>query len=55
MAGRIWTTVGVGALSGLAGVAAMTRGEAHHLATLREALEVQAVVEAILAAGPPRA
>lgn len=27
MAGRIWTTVGVGALSGLAGVAAMTLGE----------------------------
>ncbi|WP_043335848.1 Gfo/Idh/MocA family protein [Belnapia moabensis] len=36
----------------LAGVAAMTRGEPHHLATLREALEVQEVVEAILAAGP---
>jgi predicted dehydrogenase len=34
----------------LAGVAAMTRGEAHPLATLREALEVQEVVEAILAA-----
>jgi len=34
----------------LAGVAAMTRGEPHHLATLREALEVQEVVEAILAA-----
>lgn len=32
----------------LDGVAAMTRGEAHHLATLREALEVQQVVEAIL-------
>jgi len=39
----------------LAGVAAMTRGEAHHLATLREALEVQEVVEAILAAAPSRA
>lgn len=34
----------------LEGVAAMTRGEPHHLATLREALEVQEVVEAILAA-----
>lgn len=34
----------------LAGVAAMTRGEPHHLATLREALEVQEIVEAILAA-----
>ncbi len=33
----------------LAGVAAMTRGEPHHLATLREALEVQEIVEAILA------
>lgn len=31
-------------------VAAMTRGEAHALATLREAFEVQQVVEAILAA-----
>jgi predicted dehydrogenase len=31
-------------------LAAMTRGEAHDLATLREALEVQRVVEAILAA-----
>ncbi len=35
----------------LAGVAAMTRGQPHPLATLREALEVQEVVEAILAAG----
>jgi predicted dehydrogenase len=35
----------------LAAVAAMTRGEPHHLATLREALEVQEAVEAILAAG----
>ncbi|MBL6458558.1 Gfo/Idh/MocA family oxidoreductase [Belnapia sp. T6] len=34
----------------LAGVAAMTRGQPHHLATLREALEVQEVVEAVLAA-----
>lgn len=34
----------------LEGVAAMTRGAQHHLATLREALEVQEVVEAILAA-----
>ena len=34
----------------LAEVAAMTRGEAHRLATLREALEVQEIVEAILAA-----
>ncbi len=33
----------------LDGVAAMTRGQPHHLATLREALEVQEVVEAILA------
>ncbi|MBR0656557.1 Gfo/Idh/MocA family protein [Plastoroseomonas arctica] len=33
----------------LAGVATMTRGEAHPLATLREALEVQEIVEAILA------
>lgn len=33
----------------LAGVAAMTRGEPHRLATLREALEVQEIVEAILA------
>lgn len=32
----------------LAGVAAMTRGEPHHLATLDEALAVQRVVEAIL-------
>jgi predicted dehydrogenase len=38
----------------LAGVAAMTRGEVHPLATLREALEVQEIVEAILAAKPPR-
>ena len=38
----------------LAGVAAMTRGAPHPLATLREALEVQEVVEAVLAAGPPR-
>lgn len=34
----------------LEGVARMTRGEPHHLATLREALEVQEIVEAILAA-----
>jgi predicted dehydrogenase len=33
----------------LAGVAAMTRGAPHHLATLREALEVQEMVETILA------
>jgi predicted dehydrogenase len=32
----------------LAGVAAMTRGERHHLATLDEALSVQEIVEAIL-------
>ncbi|MCR0983995.1 Gfo/Idh/MocA family protein [Roseomonas populi] len=32
-------------------VIAMTRGEPHTLATLREALEVQEIVEAILAAG----
>jgi predicted dehydrogenase len=35
----------------LAGVAAMTRGAPHSLATLREALEVQEIVEAILASG----
>ena len=29
----------------------MTRGEPYHLATLREALEVQEAVEAILARG----
>jgi predicted dehydrogenase len=34
----------------LAGVAAMSRGEPHHLATLAEALDVQRVIEAILAA-----
>jgi hypothetical protein len=34
----------------LAQVAAMTRGEAHRLATPKEALEVQEIVEAILAA-----
>ncbi len=34
----------------LAGVAAMTAGQPHGLATLREALEVQEIVEAILAA-----
>ncbi len=34
----------------LAGVAAMTRGEPHALATLHEALEVQEIVEAILRA-----
>jgi predicted dehydrogenase len=33
----------------LDGVARMTRGESHHLATLREALEVQEIVEGILA------
>lgn len=33
----------------LEGVARLTRGEPHHLATLREALDVQEVVEAILA------
>jgi predicted dehydrogenase len=32
----------------LEGVAAMTRGEPHHLATIQEALDVQTVVEAIL-------
>lgn len=36
----------------LEGVARMTRGETHHLATLDEAFEVQSIVEAILAAGP---
>ena len=35
-------------------VARMTRGEAHHLATLSEAFEVQQIVEAILT-GPPMA
>jgi len=34
-------------------LAAMTRGEAHGLATVREALEVQEIVEAILAAEGP--
>ena len=34
--------------SQLEAVARMTRGETHHLATLEEALEVQAIVEAIL-------
>lgn len=33
----------------LQGVVAMARGEPHHLATLREALDVQEIVEAILA------
>ncbi len=33
----------------LEGVARMTKGEPHHLATLQEALDVQTVVEAILA------
>ncbi|MFH6785823.1 hypothetical protein [Methylobacterium sp. MA0201] len=35
----------------LDGVVRMTKGEPHHLATLAEALEVQEVVEAILAQG----
>ncbi|UPG71143.1 Gfo/Idh/MocA family oxidoreductase [Roseomonas gilardii subsp. gilardii] len=35
----------------LDGVARMTRGEAHHLATLEEAYEVQSIVEAILRSG----
>ena len=35
----------------LDGVAHLARGEPHHLATLREALDVQEVVEAILASG----
>lgn len=38
----------------LDGVVRMTRGEAHHLATLAEALEVQEVVEAILTSAPGR-
>jgi predicted dehydrogenase len=33
----------------LEGVAAMTRGEPHHLATIQEAFDVQMIVEAILA------
>ena len=33
----------------LEGVVKLTRGEAHHLATLSDALNVQEVVEAILA------
>lgn len=37
----------------LEGVVRMVRGEAHHLATLAEALEVQTVVEAILRGQPP--
>ncbi len=36
----------------LEGVARLARGEPHHLATLQEALDVQEVVEAILAARP---
>lgn len=36
----------------LEAVAAMSRGQPHHLATLAEALDVQCVVEAILASGP---
>jgi predicted dehydrogenase len=36
----------------LEGVARMTRGQPHHLATLQDALEVQAIVESILAAPP---
>jgi hypothetical protein len=32
-------------------LAALARGEPHNLATLREALEVQEIVEAILAGG----
>ncbi len=36
----------------LRAVAAMTRGEAHNLATLAEALEVQEIVEAILSPAP---
>ncbi len=39
----------------LEGVARMTRGEPHHLATLQEALEVQAIVEAILHGAPAHA
>ena len=39
----------------LAGVAAMTRGEQHQLATLEEAFEVQEIVEAILAKGSTHA
>jgi predicted dehydrogenase len=34
----------------LEGVAKLARGEPHHLATLTEALDVQEIVEAILAA-----
>ncbi len=37
----------------LEGVAHMTNGQQHHLATLDEAFEVQSIVEAILASGPP--
>ena len=33
----------------LEGVAKLARGEAHHLATLQEALDVQEIVESILA------
>ena len=36
----------------LEGVARMTAGQPHHLATIGEALEVQAIVEAILASPP---
>ncbi len=38
----------------LEGVASMVRGGPHRLATLQEALEVQAVVEAMLSTAPPR-
>lgn len=37
------------------GVVRLTRGEAHHLATLTDALNVQEIVEAILASGATRA
>ncbi|WP_422016544.1 Gfo/Idh/MocA family protein [Reyranella sp.] len=37
----------------LEGVARLARGEAHHLATLQEALDVQEIVEAILAKRSP--
>ncbi len=36
----------------LEGVVNLTRGKPHHLATLREALDVQEVVEALLRSGP---
>lgn len=51
MTGRIGQTAPsrVGRSSASEGVARLTRGAPHHLATFHEALDVQEVVEAILA------